>query len=197
MDASQRYAGHKLKSELARYCLPGAKRDSNRKLAWVNSICILFLLIGIAGSKPATINIKTPPPIEEVIPTIIEPLPPPPTRIEAQQNPEPTDQAKPEAPAVVVVTPESPAINFSVPTIGRLVVPNAIATAPPANPLRPLTPARNDPTSIGDTGKGGDRPKPDRYPELARKLHQEGVVTLLLTVDERGLITEIKVAASS
>ena len=196
MDASQKYAGCGVKSELARFCLPGAKRDPNRKLAWVNSICILFLLIGIVGSRPPVINIKTPSPIEEVIPTIIEPLPPPPTRIEARQNPEPTEQPKPEAPAVVVVTPETPAIDFSIPTIGALVVPNAIAAAPPANPLNPVTPVRNQPTSISDTGKGGDRPQPG-YPKIALDLGQQGTVLLTISVDERGIITNIEVLESS
>lgn len=51
--------GYELKDELARYCLPSANRDANLKLAWVNSICILFLLIGIAGAR-ADITTKRP-----------------------------------------------------------------------------------------------------------------------------------------
>ena len=54
------------------------RQTPNRKLAWVNSICILFLLIGMAGSRPASIRIKPLPPIEEVNAAIVEPLPPPP-----------------------------------------------------------------------------------------------------------------------
>ncbi len=196
MDASQKYSGCGLKSELAQYCLPDASRDPNRKLAWVNSICILFLLIGILGSKPATVRIRKPPPIEQPVPAIVEPLPPPPTKIEAQQTPEPSEQPKPEAPQVVVVTPETPAINFSVPTIGTLVVPNAVAVAPPANPLNPVAPVRNDPISIGNTGQGGERPQPT-YPQMAIDLRQQGTVLLYMTVDERGMITGIKVLKSS
>jgi periplasmic protein TonB len=196
MDATDRYASCGLKSELAQFCLPEAKRDPNRKLAWVNSICILFLLIGILGSKPATIKIKQPPPIEQPIPAIVEPLPPPPTHIEARQSPAQSEEPKPEVPQVVVVTPESPSINFSVPTIGQLVVPNAVATAPPAEPLKPITPARNEPISIGNTGQGGERPTPS-YPEMAKQLNQQGTVVLYMTADERGLITSIKVLQSS
>ena len=165
-EASQKYAGCELKSELARLCLPAAHRDPNRKLAWVNSICILFLLIGIVGAKSSTTRIKRPPPIEEVVPIVIEAPPPPPTKIEAQQTPEPTEQPKQDF-SLVVVTPESPAINFSIPTIGQLVVPNAIAAAPPANPLKAVTPVRNEPRTITNTGQGGDRPTPD-YPKLAK-----------------------------
>jgi protein TonB len=195
-DANQKYAGCELKSELARFCLPATHRDPNRKLAWVNSICILFLIIGVVGSKPSTIHIKKPPPIENVVPIVIETPPPPSTKIEAQQSPEPTEQPKSDAPAVVVVTPESPAINFSVPTIGQLVVPNAIATAPPANPLKPLTQTRNEPKTIANTGKAGDRPAPE-YPPMAKQLHQEGTVVLTMTADERRMVTSIQVSQSS
>src|SRR5580692_4056114 len=105
-------AGQSLKSELARYCLPQSKRDPDRRLAWVNSLCFLFLVIGIAGGKPASMFIKRPPPIEQVASVIVEPLPPPPVRVEPLQNPEPKED-KPDTTPVVVATPETPAINFS------------------------------------------------------------------------------------
>ena len=71
----------------------------------MNSICILFLLIGIAGSRPASIRIKPLPPVEEVNAAIVEPLPPPPQLPPDQQNPEPqNDQEQPDTPQVVVVT---------------------------------------------------------------------------------------------
>lgn len=196
-DATDKYAQTGLKSELARFCLPEAKEDPNRKLGWVNSICILFLLIGIFGAKPTSIQVKTPPPIEEPVPAIVEPLPPPPpTHIEATQNPAPSEEPKAEAPQVVVAMPDSPAIHFSVPTIANLVTPNAIAAVPPAEPLKQVIPASNEPVSIGNTGRGGERPAPS-YPEMARRLHQQGTVVLYMKSDEQGRITEIKVLQSS
>ncbi len=197
MDPSQTYAERELKSELARFCLPAANRDPNRKLVWVNSICLLFLLIGLVGAKPAAINIQAPPPIEEVIPAVLEPLPPPPTRIDAQQNPEENNQDKPEVPQVVVVTPESPAINFSIPTIGNLIVPNAVAAAPPTASLKPLAPVRSGPMAISSSGKGGDRPAPTTYPPIAKSLGQQGTVLLSMSVDANGTITAIDVKESS
>jgi len=191
---SQRAPGYELKSELARVCLPSAYQDPNRKLSWVNSLCLLFLLIGMVGSKPAAINIKNPPPLEEVIPTIIEPPPPPPTHIEAQAEQKPTDTEKPATPQVVAVALDTPAINFSVPTAGNLLVPSALAQAPSVNlSVRPLTSLR---TRITDTGKGGDRPEPD-YPKIAIQLGQQGIVMLAITVDQGGAITDIKVKESS
>jgi protein TonB len=196
MGTSQTSCDHVLKSELARFCLPAANRDSTRKLAWVNSICLLFLLIGLIGWKPGSIRIMAPPPIEQVVPIVIEQPPPPPTRVEAQQTEEQPDRNKPEVPQVVVVTPDSPAIVFSVPTIGNVIMPNALAVAPPANPAKPLVPLRNQITSITSTGSGGERPSP-QYPQIAQDLRQEGTVLLSMTVDENGSITSIEVKQSS
>jgi periplasmic protein TonB len=195
MDANRTSGGRGLKSELAQFCLPAANRDSNRKLAWVNSICILFLLIGIAGAKTAVIQIKKPPPLEEIVPTIIEPLPPPPATAE-QPKPEEQSDQKPDVPQVVVVTPDAPNINFSVPTIGNLVVPNGVAVAPPAEPMKAPAPLRNVPTIINTTGEGGDRPDP-KYPKLAEDARQQGRVVIFFTVDEAGRIVSAEVKESS
>ncbi len=50
-----------LRDDLARLCLPAAQRDPDRQLAWVNSICLLFLLIGILGAHRSDIDIPTVP----------------------------------------------------------------------------------------------------------------------------------------
>ncbi len=193
MDANRTLPGYELKDELARFCLPPANRDSNRKLAWVNSICILFLLIGIFGSKPASTAIKPVPPLEEVIPTVIEPAPPPPQKVTASEKQQQTEQNELEAAQVVVVTPEAPSINFAVPTIGTLVVPNAVAEAPP---LKPLQAIRNNPAELNNTGTGGDRPRPP-YPKIALEQGEQGTVTLLMTADDSGNIVSAEVKESS
>ena len=66
MDANRTWPGYELESELARVSVHATDRDPNRRLAWINSICILFLLIGITGSKPAPIEIRALPRVEEV-----------------------------------------------------------------------------------------------------------------------------------
>ncbi len=96
----------------------------------------------------------------------------------------------------MVVTPESPAINFSVPTIGNVAVPNAIAVAPPIAPLKPVAPLSSRPTSLTDTGTGGERPEPP-YPKILQEQGEQGAVRLLITVDDAGVITAIEVEASS
>lgn len=197
LDANGLACGYELDSELAWAGLHATEGDPERKLAWVNSICILFLLIGIAGSKPASIRIKPLPPVEEANAVIVEPLPPPPqTQTEQQNQEQQNDQEQPDTPRVVVVTLDAPSINFSVPTIGNLLVPNAIAKAPPVAPLKLVAPVRNLSAVLNTTGSGGERPQPP-YPKIALEQAQQGSVTLRMSVDDAGLIQTIEVAQSS
>jgi periplasmic protein TonB len=184
-----------LRSELARHCLPESKGDDARKLAWANSICLLFLIIGLTGAKSADTRMKPLPPLDEAIPAMLEPVAAPPTQ-PAEQTEQPTDEEQPPTPQVVVVTPETPAINFSVPTIGSLVVPNAIASAPPLQPLRAPVPAKAQPALIQSTGTGGERPHPP-YPKLALEQREQGSVRLGITVDTGGVITAVQIKESS
>jgi periplasmic protein TonB len=198
LDANRTEFGYELRSELARSLLHATERDPNRTLAWVNSVCILFLLVGVAGSKPASVSIKPLPALEDATAAIVEPLPPPPQALPDQLNQEQKNEETPDTPQVVVVTPDAPSINFAVPTIGNLVVANAMATAPPLAPLKPVAPLRRQPVLINltPTGGGGERPDPP-YPKIALEQGQQGAVTLRMTVDEAGLIQTIEVARSS
>ncbi len=129
-DANRVLSVYELKDELARLCLPSANRDANLKLAWVNSVCILFLLIGIVGARRGLIVIKPVPPIREEIPVVIQPTVLPPQAI--VQKPEQAEQNN--QPRVLVALPNAPNVNFGVPTVGTLVVPAALASAPQAAP---------------------------------------------------------------
>jgi TonB family protein len=196
LDANRTSLGYELESELARSSVHASDQDPNRRLAWVNSICILFFLIGVVGSKPASIRIKPLPPIEDVSAAIVEPLPPPPQTQSEQQTQEQNNQEQVDTPQVVVVTPEAPNINFSVPTIGNLIVPNAVAQAPPVAPLKQVAPLRTQPTVLNTTGSSGDRPQPP-YPKIALEQAQQGSVTLRMTVDDAGLISTIEIVQPS
>jgi TonB family protein len=189
-DANQATHGYELKDELARLCLPAATRDPNLKLAWVNSVCILFLLIGILGARRGLISIRPAPPLEEIIPVIVEPMTLPPQ--EAIEKKE-TDDDKNDTPQVAVAIPQSPNVSFSVPTIASLVVPANLASAPPLEPMR--TAAQIG--SLNNTGGSGDRPAPTEYPSMAREEGQQGTVVLLLGGDAAGNITSIDVKESS
>jgi TonB family protein len=189
-------AAYQLKSELARFCLPAPDRDAYRRLAWVNSLCVFFLIIGIVGARSRLPVPNIPPPIEQPIPVILEPLATPPPSTEQQQIEPQNEDEKQIAPRVVAVTMETPAIDFSVPTIGNLVVPMAAAPAPPPSELRQTAPVHQVPTLAESTGEGGDRPGP-AYPMQARELGQQGTVLVALTVDDVGAVTSVSVKESS
>ena len=186
-DANRTLPGYELKDELARLCLTTAGREPERKLAWVNSVCILFLLIGIAGARRGVIAIKPVPPIREEVPVVVQPtvLPPQATAMPKAQMPQENNQ-----PRVLVALPNAPNINFGIPTAGTLVADAALASAPPpqAAPLRI--------GSLSNTGTGGERPEPP-YPPIARETGEQGTVKLLLGGDAAGNIISIDVKESS
>ncbi|HEY1489628.1 MAG TPA: TonB family protein [Verrucomicrobiae bacterium] len=188
MDANQTSPRYALKDELARLCLPSAIRDANLKLAWVNSICLLFLLIGIIGARRGLIAIKPAPPLVEIVPVVLEPVALPPQEIEERKE---TVEEK-NAPQVAVVIPQAPNISFSVPTIGSLLVPASLAAAPPLEPMRAAT-AIN---LVSSTGAGGERPEPP-YPKIALEEGQQGSILLLLGGDTAGNVVSVDVKESS
>jgi protein TonB len=189
--------GYHLKSDLARLCLPRPEGHPERTLAWLNSICLLFLIVAVSGVRPRLPMPKTVPPLEQPISIIVQPVPPTPPPEAGQPNKEESTDDKAPALRVVVVTLNSPAINFSVPAIGNVVVPNAIAQAPPVAQLQAAPAAvHTGPKTIGSTGEGGDRPHPP-YPEMALKFGEQGTVVLLLTVNDSGLVESVTVKETS
>lgn len=190
LDPHQVSPGYELKNELARLCLPSASRDANLKLAWINSICILFLVIGLAGARRGIISIKNVLPIQEIVPIVVMPQTLPPQVAVPQRKVQPQEQS--EQSRVFVTLPIAPNINFSVPTIGTLVGSAALASAPPLNPLA----APEQIGSVGNTGAGGERPQPP-YPQLAMQTAEQGTIVLLLGGDEEGNVVSVDVKESS
>jgi protein TonB len=189
METNRTTPRYELKDELARLCLPPAIRDIDQKLAWVNSVCLLFLLIGLVGARRGAIAIKPAPPLEEAIPVVAEPVALPPQSAQPAERTEPADS---QPARVAVVIPQAPNISFSVPTLGSLVVPSTLAVAPPLEPMR--TQAQIG--SLSSTGGSGERPEPP-YPAIARQEGEQGTVVLLLTGDDAGNLVSVDVKASS
>jgi protein TonB len=186
-----------LKDELARLCLPAARRDPNRRLAWMNSICILFLLIGILGAKRASVLARPLPPVEEALTAVLVPIAPPPPESSSDTAPkEQTDSRQPDTPQVVVVVPDAPNISFSVPTIGNLLAPSALAQAPPITSLKAPAPLRAAPIVLHNTGAGGERPAPG-YPRVLQDQGEQGSITVLLSSDADGKVSSLKLEHSS
>jgi protein TonB len=192
-------ANYQLKSDLARVCLPAPGRTVPRRLAWANSISLLFLLIGLLGAQSRLPKLMAVPPLEQPVPVIVEPLPPvAPAPTDAKESDQQNDDDKPQAPSVQVVTLDTPAINFAVPTPGSLLVPMSVAPTPVEVALKRAAPVKQEPTHIQSSGAGGDRPAPE-YPKMALQLSEQGDVTLLLTVNDSGKVvsTEIKESSGS
>ena len=189
-EASRLNPGAGLQDDLARLCLPGADRDPERPLAWVNSVCLVFLLIGLCGARRGSVDIRAVAPLDEPVPVVVEPVVIPPTdsQPQKQERPDPTAEATP----VAVVIPSLPNIQFSVPTLGGLVVPATMAAAPPAEPMSVYARIQ----SVADTGTGGDRPSPS-YPPIAKEQGEQGSVTVTLQADAAGNVLSVDLKSSS
>jgi len=198
LDPSQPAPGRELKSALALAGLHASDRDPDRTLAWVNSVCFLFLVIGVAGSRPAGIDLQPLSVIEEAVAAVAEPLPPPPQTQTEPDTKETTDNPQTDAPQIVAVSLETPATAFAVPTVGNLLVPSALAQAPPVVPMKAPTALRvaPPPLVLNNTGKGGERPVPP-YPKIALEQGQQGTVRLRLEVNTAGAIVSVAVQESS
>jgi protein TonB len=188
--------GYSLHSDLAQFCLPAANRDSNRKLAYVNSICLLFLAIGIAGLDPPTLEQRIPEPVQEFVPVEIVQQPDPP-KTEEQPKPEEPDQqpdTSVEMPQVATVVAADPSqVKFAVPVQGPVVfAPAKLAQAPPPSPPKPA-----GRTVVRMTGaEGGSFPAP-KYPAVALEQRQQGTVTLIIAVKPDGSVESVEVKNSS
>lgn len=190
---------YRLDSELARLCLPTAARDPNRKLAYVNSICGAFLLVGLAGLKMPEPYVRPIPEPVEIVPVVFTPPDqPPPANPEETLEPPPEDVLEPslEAPVVATVVAADPsAVAFAVPVQGPVILAPARFAAPPPRVLRPPAPA---PTRFVPTGnEAGNFPWPRAYPRQALLERQQGTVMLLVQVGEDGRPVSVTIHESS
>ena len=188
-----------LDNDLPRFCLELDPAESKRALAWVNSICLVYVIIGIVGLKAPAIDInKRPISQEEATPVVIEPLITAVQQISPDSNPDEAIVEKPPEEGVgVAVVLDSPAVAFSVPTVGNVLVPMSMAQAPPAHPMQGVVPI-NSPhiEQINVTGVGGSRPAPS-YPRESLLNREQGTVVLLIEVEESGRASSVKVKESS
>lgn len=190
-------------SELAQLCLPAASRDPNRRFAWANSICFLFLVVGCIGFRAPVFEIKEPPAIVDVVPVVFtpppDPTPPPPTDTALPETEEPVDTVVDMPQIFTVVAADAKGVNFAVPVEGPVVVaPNArFASAPPAAPPKaPSAPPKPTVFNPHNSGDGGKYPDPT-YPRLLRERGMQGKLTLYIIVDASGMVTSAEVKDGS
>ncbi len=190
---------YQLSDDLARLCLPQEFKDSYRNLAWANSICALFLIIGLVGLKPPKVVVRAINEPTEIVPVVFTPPEEPPKPEEAKPE-EPQDQPDNTAPqdtpqvVTVVAAADPSAVAFAVPVQGAVAVaPQAhLATPPPPVLQAPPKPTTFNPSTTGD---GGTYPPPS-YPVSALRNREEGTAIIEIMVDASGNITSAKVFKS-
>lgn len=188
---------YNLSDDLARLCLPQEWSDSCRTLAWVNSVCFLFLIVGLIGLKAPRVNHKPLPELTETVPVVFTP-PEEPPKTEPEVKPDEPEQpqnATEETPTVapIVAVIDSPAVAFSVPVQGAVAVAQQarLATPPPPVERPPAKPVQFNPHTAGE-GTFAD----PQYPAIALRNHYEGTAIIEIAVDTTGT-AEAKLFKSS
>jgi protein TonB len=197
LEPLQRYT---LRSDLAQYCLPAASRDVNRKFAWANSICFLFVLVGILGVRMPPIILRPRADAPDIVPVVFTPPEEQPKVEPAPQpdEPEPSPDTVVETPQVLTVVSPSPSVAFPVPVEGPVIVaPSArYASAPPPTPPKPAVPPK--PTAFsGNPEDGGFYPLPTPPRWVLEKPNFESVTLLYFYVNPSGSITAVEIKESS
>ena len=192
--------GRDFAGDLARFCFAPDGAVTDRRLAWVNAICVSCLVIGLIGLKPRTLVVtQRPGPAEEAVATVIEPTVVPVQTLTAESassdHPELGDPHF--AGPVIAVTLNSPAVAFPVPTVGNVLVPIRLAQPPPAQPVNGAVPLRSAKLeSLEATGTTGRRPAPT-YPPESLRAQEQGTVLLLIEVDSDGHVGRVTITESS
>ncbi len=184
--------------DLISLVLPDDSQSLPRCYAWAISINLLFLSVGLAGVPERLLARRELAPIEQQVIEQIEiaPTPPPPESLAEELDSE-SEPDTSEAPAVVAVTLDSPALDFSVPTVGNVIVKASAAQAPPPRPLGVARKETGPPVfNLQMTDSDGDRPAPT-YPPLLESRGIAGTVVVLITVDAQGLKQDVKIKESS
>lgn len=194
---------YQLSDDLARLCLPREFKESHRHLAWVNSICFLFLAVGLVGLKPPPIIEKPINQPTEIIPVVFTPPeePPPVQQEQIQEEPEIVQDVMAETPQVVTVVAaaDAPNVAFAVPVQGAVAIAAQAHLAPPPPPVTapprpsPPKPVQFNPQTVAD---GGVYPPPT-YPQVALRNRYKGTVEVLIEVEPTGAITSVSVQKSS
>ena len=189
---------YRLSDDLARLCLPQEWKDSYRTLAWVNSICFMFLVVGLIGLRAPRVIHRQLTEFTDTVPVIFTP-PEEPPKTEPDVKPDEPDQPQnvsEDTPSVapVVAVMDSPAVAFSVPVQGAVTIAQEahLATPPPPVDNAPTKPVQFNPHAAGE-GSFAD----PQYPSMALRNHYEGTTIIEIAVDTTGTITDAKVFKSS
>jgi periplasmic protein TonB len=157
----------------------------------VHVLVIYALLTGLARKavevikKPLTATI-----IEEVkLPPPPPPPPPPPKKVVIEQPKIPPPPVQPYVPPPDIPTPAPAEPVIAAPTVVVPTEPNVIAPPPPPAPPAPKPSVRKGLTPV-------EIIKPQYPREAIRAGIQSGKVVALLSVDEKGNVTDVRIKSS-
>jgi len=177
--------------------LPQEFRDPNRKLAWANAICSLFLLVGIAGLKAPRISGQSPAKTTELLPVLLVPEehPQKPQELKTPDTLETIAEVPIDQPVVAtVVAVNANAVAFSVPVAGPVILsPARLAAAGPATNRVAASP-KSTPYIPSEADWGGHKLE---YPPLATRRGYQGRVVLDIVVTPSGEVSSVMVHESS
>lgn len=207
----------RLRSPLARLCLPQETRDPHRHLAWANSVCAVVLVLGAAGLLTSREDRPKPAPrVAVLVPvTLTELITTPSTKTITTAR---ETRPKPAAMERLAVAP-LPVAAAVIPNRGRvpLVIESGVEVAPMVEMAIPAEPHSTseapgqeasetswtetvkepEPVQFNPQGQpGGFFPSP-RYPALAVRNRWEGTVGLLMEVGASGSVVRVELRKSS
>jgi len=191
-----------LSSDLAKLCLPATFKDSYRKLAWANSICALFLTIGLIGFKRVVVIVrplvKPPEAMEVYLPPPEQPKQQPQV---TQEEPEPQDQPVETPQVAVVAAVADPAtVAFAVPVEGAVAVKNARYATPP--PPVTWSPPKTKVFVHGQEAGSFPEPRLNDFQKLGiadqvnDAIRQGGTNWLTVSVDASGAPAKVEVKST-
>jgi len=188
-------AEYRLKSDIAQFCLPAANRDENRKLAYVDSLCIFYIVVGLLGLRNPFLITREPVRDPEIVPVIFTPTESPPPQEPQPEEPQPQVETPVDTPVIATVVAADPSqVSFAVPVEGPVIfAPAKFAQAPPpSTPKAPTQPTR----FVRNNTDGGYYPPPT-YSALAQRQRMEGTVVLWIGVDTAGKVISTEIKQSS
>lgn len=186
-------------SDLSRLCLPQAYQDPHRRLAWVNSICCLFLIVGLFGLKPPPVHTKPLSDVPVMVPVVITAPEEQPPKLDAPppETETPADIA-PEQPVVAtVVAAETAAAAFAIPVSGPVILAPARYAAPPPIITKTATDATKRTALVAAEADWGGKSDHPEYPLTALRKGRQGKVILEIYFDGAGTLLSVKVLKSS
>ena len=191
-------------SDLFRLCLREESREPARFLAWANSICLLFLIVGLFGLCFPVIHTTAAPPRIESVP-VIWTAPEPERRIASLETKKPgpmdvlmerTGESATEIPQAASVASVAAPERIAFPVVPVLAKEGASHLQNDVPVRQPYVPAR--PTAFQPRSSGTEAfTPPPEYPRRALRTGREGTVIIEFSVSQAGQVNSVNVRTSS